>query len=160
MDLRCVRSSLSEMCIPLAAATLLATAGIWLWTRPAYATASDTWSAYTVGFTAESLLDPSARSVWTPGALPAHVDFDLRGRRRVRVLAVTNADDFPHHDLSSDSFLVQLFDGEREVFAERRRFATPTSREKLAPRVVADRIRVTVESSHGPRACLADVTWE
>jgi hypothetical protein len=60
---------------------------------------------------------------------------------------------------STDRFTVRLFDGPREVFAETRRFAMPTSAETFVLDVIADRIRVTVESSNGPRACLADVTW-
>lgn len=153
------RSLLLTASVPIGAALVLGTVALWIWTRPAYATASDTWSAYTVVFTAEGLLDPSTRSVWSPGTVPAYVDIDLRGEHPLHRVTVTNSDDFPHHDVWSDTFVVQLFDGGREVFTERRRFASPTSEERFDVDAIADRIRVTVETSHG-RGCLADVSWE
>jgi hypothetical protein len=146
--------------VPLAALCLMAAVVGWFWTRPAYVVASETWSSYTAGFTAESVLDQSERSVWTPGTLPAYVDIDLRGEHPLHVVRVTNSDDFPQHDVWSDVFVVQLFDGDEEVFMERRPFASPTSVERFDVDAIADRIRVTVETSHGPRGPLADVSWE
>ncbi len=155
--LRVLREFLAPLIALLGASVVLG----WAATRPGYATASSTWSAYTAVFLADSLLDRSSRSVWIPNAPTGYVDIRLAGRRQLRAVHITNGDNPPHHDRHTLRFRLALFEGSREVFGTNAAFARADEVIHVeVGGVWSDRIRVTILTHRGATGCLSDVSWD